>query len=132
MQINRIRLRHEPGTMIQIWQTRDVSYNLGLGQQLTIENLGYEDVVNLHAATATALNIECKPRTYEEMLAGHTREGLALLEDSPVPAWRAEEDQVTLTREQRMYLADLVEVDQGENAPDLDFGYLTGLLRPTT
>lgn len=67
MQINRIRLRHEPGTRIQVWQTRQVAFNLGLGEQLTIENLGYEDIVTLHAVAASALDFSCRPRTVDEI-----------------------------------------------------------------
>lgn len=90
MQTRKIRVLLEPtDDIIQLRAPGEDQpfFQLIAGQVQIDMNEGAVNTV--HAAFAATLGLACRPRTYEEMMAGHTREALDLLqrEREAVEVW---------------------------------------------
>lgn len=77
METAKIDLGLDHDDEIQMWQRTNHTRTLALGKT-TIE-MPVERALVLHAQTAKALDLPCRPRTIEEQLAGVTRRALGLL-----------------------------------------------------
>lgn len=86
MLLERLRLRWQPGTRVEVWAKHDHdSRTIAFGTDLHIDHIPVEDAEHIHGAFATGLGLPCRPRSYDEMVLGHTRAALKLLDPDADP-----------------------------------------------
>lgn len=133
MIVTKIRLRWTPGALFQVWQKRDGFRTIALEDVVEIDDVPVEDVAAMHAAVAAALGLSCRPRTFDEMMAGHTRDALALLD--PASVWTLtvevarDDDVLTSVHATSADAWDAFRATYGKGRDDLDDDDLTEWLQ---